>query len=203
MTLAALDLSPVYSGPARHEILQMSLQALERLSHRGGVDADGASGDGAGLLTSLPMEFFRARAAEEQINLGELFGVGMLFVPAARAFRCSRGDGRRHRPRQAAPRWLAPRSGELQLPWASARLKPCRKSGSFSSSRFPPRTTRPTPPKNLSAALRFFASARKPCCPSAAISARCRRAPSFTRACSPRGSFLVSSKISAQSRICR
>ena len=71
-------------GPARHEILEMSLQALERLSHRGGVDADGASGDGAGLLTSLPFEFFRARAAEEQLQLGELFGVGMLFVPATR-----------------------------------------------------------------------------------------------------------------------
>ena len=72
------------SGPPRYEILQMSLQALERLSHRGGVDADGASGDGAGLLTSLPTEFFRARAAEEQITLGEMFGVGMLFVPVSR-----------------------------------------------------------------------------------------------------------------------
>ena len=62
----------------------MSLQALERLSHRGGVDADGASGDGAGLLTSLPVDFFRARAADEQLYLGDLFGVGMLFVPSSR-----------------------------------------------------------------------------------------------------------------------
>ncbi len=69
------------AGPATHEIVQLSLQALERLSHRGGVDADGASGDGAGLLTSLPIEFFRARAAEKQIHLGGRFGVGMLFVP--------------------------------------------------------------------------------------------------------------------------
>jgi glutamate synthase (NADPH/NADH) large chain/glutamate synthase (ferredoxin) len=60
------------------------LQALERLSHRGGVDADGASGDGAGLLTSLPTTFFRARAAENDIQLGEVFGVGMLFIPANR-----------------------------------------------------------------------------------------------------------------------
>jgi glutamate synthase (ferredoxin) len=71
-------------GPASHEIIQMSLQALERLSHRGGVDADGASGDGAGLLTSLPADFFRARAADEQLYLGELFGLGMLFVPSTR-----------------------------------------------------------------------------------------------------------------------
>src|SRR6516225_542764 len=72
------------SGPPSHEILQLSLQALERLSHRGGVDADGASGDGAGLLTSLPVEFFRARAAEEKVSLDESFGVGMLFVPSTR-----------------------------------------------------------------------------------------------------------------------
>jgi len=71
-------------GPPTHEILTYSLQALERLSHRGGVDADGASGDGAGLLTSLPADFFRARAAEDKINLDEIFGVGMLFAPAAR-----------------------------------------------------------------------------------------------------------------------
>jgi len=72
------------SGPPTHEVLQQALQALERLSHRGGVDADGASGDGAGLLTSLPSKFFRARAAEHDIQLGELFGVGMLFIPANR-----------------------------------------------------------------------------------------------------------------------
>jgi glutamate synthase (ferredoxin) len=71
-------------GPPTHEILTYSLQALERLSHRGGVDADGASGDGAGLLTSLPVEFFRSRAAECQIALDELFGVGMLFASPAR-----------------------------------------------------------------------------------------------------------------------
>jgi glutamate synthase (NADPH/NADH) large chain/glutamate synthase (ferredoxin) len=72
------------SGPPSHEILELSLQALERLSHRGGVDADGASGDGAGLLTSLPVQFFRARAAEENVVLDEAFGVGMLFVPPTR-----------------------------------------------------------------------------------------------------------------------
>ena len=58
------------SGPPTHDILTYSLQALERLSHRGGVDADGASGDGAGLLTSLPVDFLRARAAEDKIDSG-------------------------------------------------------------------------------------------------------------------------------------
>ncbi len=72
------------AGPPTHEILQFALQALERLSHRGGVDADGASGDGAGILSSLPVTFLRARAAELQISLGENFGVGMLFAPHTR-----------------------------------------------------------------------------------------------------------------------
>ncbi|MGB9510507.1 MAG: glutamate synthase large subunit [Candidatus Acidiferrum sp.] len=67
-------------GAPSHDILIYSLQALERLSHRGGVDADGASGDGAGLLTSLPVDFFRARAAEDKLHLDENFGVGMLFA---------------------------------------------------------------------------------------------------------------------------
>src|SRR5215468_666854 len=71
-------------GPPTHEILHIALQALERLSHRGGVDADGASGDGAGILSNLPVAFLRTRAAEQHIPLGELFGVGMLFVPPTR-----------------------------------------------------------------------------------------------------------------------
>ena len=72
------------NGPPTYQILDLSLQALERLSHRGGVDADGSSGDGAGLLTSLPTQFFRARAAEDKIALDEHFGVGMLFAPGTR-----------------------------------------------------------------------------------------------------------------------
>lgn len=71
-------------GPPTHEIIEHALQALERLSHRGGVDADGASGDGAGVLSTLPVEFLRARAAELGISLGETFGAGMLFAPATR-----------------------------------------------------------------------------------------------------------------------
>jgi len=66
-------------GPAGHDIIQHALTALERLTHRGGVDADGASGDGAGLLTSLPQLFFRAQAEEQGIELPEFFGLGFAF----------------------------------------------------------------------------------------------------------------------------
>src|SRR5438445_9224274 len=67
-------------GTPSYDIIQFALTALERLTHRGGVDADGASGDGAGLLTSLPQAFFRARAQEQSIELPEMFGVGFAFL---------------------------------------------------------------------------------------------------------------------------
>src|SRR5215467_2565971 len=69
-------------GPAGHDIIAYALTALERLTHRGGVDADGASGDGAGLLAALPTEFFRARAGEEGMELPEQFGIGFAFFPS-------------------------------------------------------------------------------------------------------------------------
>src|SRR6266567_3585488 len=75
--IARLGAAPSY------DIIQFALTALERLTHRGGVDADGASGDGAGLLTSLPQPFFRARAQEQGIELAEVFAVGLVFLPAA------------------------------------------------------------------------------------------------------------------------
>ncbi|MDP9337988.1 MAG: glutamate synthase large subunit [Acidobacteriota bacterium] len=72
-------------GPAGYDIVQHALTALERLTHRGGVDADGASGDGAGLLTSLPQDFFRARAKEQGIDLSETFGLGFAFLATSAA----------------------------------------------------------------------------------------------------------------------
>src|SRR6266568_7967657 len=75
--IARLGAAPSY------DIIQYALTALERLTHRGGVDADGASGDGAGLLTSLPQPFFRARAQEQGIELPEMFAVGFAFLPSS------------------------------------------------------------------------------------------------------------------------
>src|SRR3984893_11623255 len=69
-------------GSANYDIIQYALTALERLTHRGGVDADGASGDGAGLLTSLPQDFFRTRAKEQGIELPQNFGLGFAFLAA-------------------------------------------------------------------------------------------------------------------------
>src|SRR5579872_3146258 len=66
--------------PPSHEVIRHALTALERLNHRGGVDADGESGDGAGLLLSLPVEFLRMQAIQEGIRLSEVFGLGQVFL---------------------------------------------------------------------------------------------------------------------------
>src|SRR5258705_11016057 len=46
------------SGRATHQIVESALEALCNLTHRGAIDADGKTGDGAGLLTQLPVRFF-------------------------------------------------------------------------------------------------------------------------------------------------
>jgi glutamate synthase (ferredoxin) len=67
-------------GPASHAVVERGLEALARLAHRGGVDADGRSGDGAGLLVAIPKPFFRKAARADGIELPEEFGVGMVFL---------------------------------------------------------------------------------------------------------------------------
>src|SRR5580658_9224855 len=67
-------------GPASHAVIERGLEALARLAHRGGVDADGRSGDGAGLLVALPRAFFRRVACNDGIALPEEFGIGMVFL---------------------------------------------------------------------------------------------------------------------------
>ena len=67
-------------GPASHAVVERGLGALARLAHRGGVDADGRSGDGAGLLVGLPKAFFRKAARADGIELPDEFAVGMVFL---------------------------------------------------------------------------------------------------------------------------
>src|ERR1051326_343068 len=68
-------------APASHDVVERALEALRRLAHRGGLDADGYSGDGAGLLTAIPDRFIRRSAREQGINLPAEFGLGMVFLP--------------------------------------------------------------------------------------------------------------------------
>ncbi|MDG4553908.1 MAG: glutamate synthase large subunit [Candidatus Competibacter sp.] len=63
-----------------HWLVQTSIDALARLTHRGAIAADGKSGDGCGLLMRKPDAFLRQAAAAAGIHLGEHYGVGMVFL---------------------------------------------------------------------------------------------------------------------------
>jgi glutamate synthase (ferredoxin) len=63
------------------DVVERALTALARLSHRGGVDSDGSSGDGAGLLTPIPRDFVRKQMLAAGVDLPEEFGMGMAFLP--------------------------------------------------------------------------------------------------------------------------
>jgi glutamate synthase (ferredoxin) len=68
---------------ASHAILGTALEALGNLLHRGAVDADGLSGDGAGVLTGLPRRLL-AREIERRGFLrphAEDLALGMFFLP--------------------------------------------------------------------------------------------------------------------------
>ena len=67
-------------GRVSHWLLVTAIGALERLTHRGAIAADGKTGDGCGLLTKMPAGFFRHVAAEQGFTLQPLFAVGMVFL---------------------------------------------------------------------------------------------------------------------------
>src|ERR1041384_3526482 len=46
-------------GRPRRDLLPAALGALQRLAHRGAVDADGRTGDGAGVTTQVPFTVLR------------------------------------------------------------------------------------------------------------------------------------------------
>ena len=72
--VAAID------GRPRRQVVEAAIDALRAVWHRGAVDADGKTGDGAGIHVEIPQDFFR-----EQIKSGKDTGgriaVGMVFLP--------------------------------------------------------------------------------------------------------------------------
>lgn len=70
-----------HNTPSR-KILKKSFEALQNLSHRGAVDADGKTGDGVGILTSIPKNFYEKQAKQCGVDLGGVnFGIAMVFYP--------------------------------------------------------------------------------------------------------------------------
>jgi len=67
-------------GKASHKLVRTAITSLARMAHRGGIAADGRTGDGCGLLLQKPDSFFQAIAQEEGWTLGGRYGVGMVFL---------------------------------------------------------------------------------------------------------------------------
>ncbi len=74
--VAALD------GTARREVVQAGIDALKAVWHRGAVDADGMTGDGAGIHVEIPQDFFADAVQRGGAKLmpGPI-AVGQVFLP--------------------------------------------------------------------------------------------------------------------------
>ena len=74
--IAAID------GKPRREVVTAGIDALKAVWHRGAVDADGKTGDGAGIHLDIPQDFFReqiSRTGHEPKDRD--LGIGMIFLP--------------------------------------------------------------------------------------------------------------------------
>jgi glutamate synthase (NADPH/NADH) large chain len=69
-------------GKASRRVVEAAIEALRAVWHRGAVDADGKTGDGAGIHVDLPERFFDdAIAASGHKVLPNRLAVGMIFLP--------------------------------------------------------------------------------------------------------------------------
>ncbi|MEZ9288661.1 glutamate synthase large subunit [Vibrio lentus] len=66
-------------GQPSHKLVRTAISALDRMTHRGGIAADGKTGDGCGLLLQKPDSYLRIIAEENNFKLGKQYAVGMIF----------------------------------------------------------------------------------------------------------------------------
>ena len=65
-------------GEKTNQIIHDALEILVKLEQRGGVSADGKTGDGAGLLIDIPHDYFK-RVCDFDIPQQREYAVGMVF----------------------------------------------------------------------------------------------------------------------------
>lgn len=70
-------------GEKSHAIVDRAIQGLKNLAHRGAIDADAVTGDGAGILTQIPYLILRKylESQGQQLDADSDLGVGVLFLP--------------------------------------------------------------------------------------------------------------------------
>ncbi|MCH4091088.1 MAG: glutamate synthase large subunit [Acetobacter sp.] len=75
--VAALD------GRKRRDVVEAGIEALKAIWHRGAVDADGKTGDGAGIHVEIPQDFFADAIGVPQAerDAGVPLAVGQVFLP--------------------------------------------------------------------------------------------------------------------------
>ncbi len=71
------------NGKKSRKIVEYGIEALKAIWHRGAVDADGKSGDGAGIQIEIAPEFFKEKilATGHTPNDDQRICVGMVFLP--------------------------------------------------------------------------------------------------------------------------
>ncbi|WP_417262360.1 glutamate synthase large subunit [Celeribacter sp.] len=70
-------------GSKSRKVVENGISALKAIWHRGAVDADGKTGDGAGIHVQIPHHFFgdQIRRTGHEARHGELLAVGQVFLP--------------------------------------------------------------------------------------------------------------------------
>ncbi|WP_158965991.1 glutamate synthase large subunit [Chachezhania sediminis] len=70
-------------GQKSRKVVESGIEALKAIWHRGAVDADGKTGDGAGIHVQLPVAFFydQIKRTGHEPRMDELFAVGQVFLP--------------------------------------------------------------------------------------------------------------------------
>ncbi|MCC2098507.1 MAG: hypothetical protein KDJ29_16545, partial [Hyphomicrobiales bacterium] len=71
------------SNEKSHDIVEMGLEILLNIDHRGAVGADPKAGDGCGMLLQIPHEFLARETGRLGFELPEpgQYGVGAVFMP--------------------------------------------------------------------------------------------------------------------------
>ena len=69
-------------GKPRRAVVDAAIEALQAIWHRGAVDADGMTGDGAGIHIEIPRDFFIEHIARTgHDDNGDRLAIGMVFLP--------------------------------------------------------------------------------------------------------------------------
>ena len=70
-------------GKPSRKVVEHGIEALKAVWHRGAVDADGKTGDGAGIHVQIPVPFFydQVRRTGHEPDMDKLIAVGQVFLP--------------------------------------------------------------------------------------------------------------------------